>query len=187
MWRIWPVFITWKRQWLQVGEHELIWCLFSKFKPFQLSLDWCNSTIYTIRVTISVSGRFVYLLRLGENGRLLDQKWNAHNFDAWITAYDRWNKHVVYSGGEWRLFTRHPWKDQYLLAACCHSGFHVLKFATKSPDKAEVVASYTEHEPLAYGADWGSRRCSSGDNHGGLHEVMATCSLYDHRFDLWCL
>ena len=28
-------------------------------------------------------------------------------------------------------------------------------------------------------------RCSSGDNDGGLHEVMATYSFYDHRLDLW--
>ena len=217
-----------------------------------LSLDWCNSTMP--RVTVSDSGGFVSVLRLGENGHdvLLDQKWKAHNFDAWITAYDRWNKHVVYSGGDdcllkgwdtrsecykpifvnkshamgvcavqsspllehvfasgsydeqvhiwdsrsvrqpltscdvgggvWRL-KWHPREDQYLLAACCHSGFHVLKFATKSQDKAKVVASYTEHESLAYGAAWG--RCASGDSVGGLHEVMATCSFYDHRLDLW--
>ena len=76
-----------------------------------------------------------------------------------------------------------PQRDKYLLAACCHSGFHVLKFPTKSQDKAEVVASYIKHKSLAYGADWG--RCSSGDNDGGLHEVMATCPFDDHRLDLW--
>ena len=55
--------------------------------------------------------------------------------------------------------------DKYLLAACCHSGFHVLKFATKSQDKAEVVASYIKHESLAYGADWAGGRkvpCDGG-------------------------
>ena len=81
-------------------------------------------------------------------------------------------------GGVWRL-KWHPTWDKYLLAACCHSGFHV----TKSQDKAEVVASYIKHESLAYGADWG--RCSSSDNDGSLHEVMATCSFYDHQLDLW--
>ena len=63
-----------------------------------LSLDWCNSTV----PRISDSGGFVSVLRLAENGDevLLDQKWKVHNFDAWITAYNRWNKHVVYSGGD---------------------------------------------------------------------------------------
>ena len=65
-----------------------------------LSLDWCNSTVP--RITISDSGGFVSVLRFVENGDevSLDQKWKAHNFDAWITAYNRWNKRVVYSGGD---------------------------------------------------------------------------------------
>jgi diphthamide biosynthesis protein 7 len=217
-----------------------------------LSLDWCKNTIP--KITISDSGGYVSVLKLAENGNevSLDQKWKAHNFDAWITAYDGWNTHLVYSGGDdcllkgwdtrsecykpifvskshtmgvcaiqsspllehvfasgsydeqvniwdsrsmrepltscdvgggvWRL-KWHPRKHEYLLAACCHSGFHVLKFDKKSQDQGHVVASYTKHESLAYGTDWG--RCSSRDNDGDLHEVMATCSFYDHRLDLW--
>ena len=218
-----------------------------------LSLDWARTT--EPKVTISDSGGCISVVKLAENGSevLLDQNWKAHNFDAWITAYDRWSTHIVYSGGDdcllkgwdtrtecykpifvnknhtmgvcgiqssplvehvfasgsydeqvhlwdsrsmreplgtcdvgggvWRL-KWHPRKAEYLLAACCHSGFHVLKFHTKSEGKAEVVASYTGHESLAYGADWG--RCSSSGDHGdGLHEVMATCSFYDHRLNLW--
>ena len=216
-----------------------------------LSLDWCRKT--EPKVTISDSGGCVSVVRIAERGHevSLDQKWKAHNFDAWITAYDCWNMHVVYSGGDdcllkawdtrtecykpifvnknhtmgvcaiqsspllehvftsgsydeqvyiwdsrsprepltscnvgggvWRL-KWHPQKADYLLAACCHSGFHVLKFDTESLGNAKVVASYISHESLAYGADWG--RCSSGDD-GGLHEVIATCSFYDHRLDLW--
>ena len=93
--------------------------------------------------------------------------WDSRSMRQPLTSFD-------VGGRVWRL-KWHPRREKDLLAACCHSGFHVLKFATKSQDKAEVVASYIKHKSLAYGADWG--RCSSGDNDGGLHEIMATCSL----------
>ena len=217
-----------------------------------LSLDWSREN--EPKVTVSDSGGCVSVLKLAENSSevSLVKKWKAHNFDAWITAYDRWNTHIVYSGGDdcllkgwdtrtecykpifvnknhtmgacaiqssslvehvfasgsydeqvyiwdsrtmrepltscsveggiWRL-KWHPRKANYLLAACCHSGFHVLKVDTHVQSNAEVIASYTEHESLAYGADWGG--CPSFDDGCGLHEVMATCSFYDHRLDLW--
>ena len=217
-----------------------------------LSLDWSCKT--EPKVAVSDSGGCISVVKLSENSSkaLLDKKWKAHNFDAWITAYDRWNTHIVYSGGDdcllkgwdtrtecnkpifvnknhtmgvcalqssslvehlfasgsydeqvhiwdsrtmrdslmscnvgggvWRL-KWHPQKANFLLAACCHSGFHVLKVDTHVQNKAEVIASYTEHESLAYGADWGRSSCF--DDVCGLHEAMATCSFYDHRLDLW--
>ena len=215
-----------------------------------LSLDWDKGTLP--KATVSDSGGCISTVKLAENGSeiVLDQRWKAHNFDAWITAFDRWNTHIVYSGGDdcllkgwdmrtecykpifvnkehtmgvcaiqssslmehvfasgsydeqvhiwdsrsmraplmschvgggiWRL-KWHPQRENYLLAACCHSGFHILNVDI-SQGNADVVASYTEHKSLAYGADWGG---SLNGNDSDLHEVMATCSFYDHRLDVW--
>ncbi|XP_028400590.1 diphthine methyltransferase-like [Dendronephthya gigantea] len=217
-----------------------------------LSLDWNGKEP---RITISDSGGGVSVVRIAENGCKieLEQKWKAHNFDAWITAYDRWNRHIVYSGGDdclmkgwdtrtpcykpifvnkdhtmgvcaiqssslvenvfasgsydeqvhiwdsrsmkqpltscdvgggvWRL-KWHPTNPDYLLAACCHSGFHVLNVDLKSGSETKVAASYTAHKSLAYGADWCRCPGNSGDC-SPLHEVIATCSFYDHRLDVW--
>lgn len=216
-----------------------------------LSLDWARTE--ALKVAISDSGGCVSVVDCSENGCgfSLHQKWKAHNFDAWITAFDCWNKSVVYSGGDdcllksWDIRTQchkpifvnkshtmgvcaiqgsslsehvfttgsydeqvyvwdmrsmakplascdlgggiwrlkwHPKQSNYLLAACCHSGFHVLHIDRQSQGK--VAASYTSHNSLAYGADW-SRHSVGCDDEFSLHEVIATCSFYDHRLDLW--
>lgn len=234
-------------------------CNLQKIKSFDvcapnlsLSLDWAG---IESRITVSDSDGGISVMRIAENGCEieLEQKWKAHNFDAWITAYDRWNTHVVYSGGDdcllkgwdtrspcykpifmnknhtmgvcaiqssslvenvfasgsydeqihvwdsrslkkpltscdvsggiWRL-KWHTTNPDYLLAACCRSGFHVLNVDLKTRDTAKVVASYTAHKSLAYGADW--CRCPRNNgNYHPLHEVIATCSFYDHRLDVW--
>lgn len=84
-------------------------------------------------------------------------------------------------GGIWRL-KWHPQKANYLLAACCHSGFHVLSINDQEKFNMQVIASYKAHKSLAYGADWGN---TIGNNADGLNDVIGTCSFYDHRFDLW--
>ena len=227
-----------------------------------LSLDW--SKIATAKmdsdtVVVSDSSGSVSELRLSGSGNSFEliRRWKAHNFDAWITAYDYWNTSTVYSGGDdctlkgwdtrtgcykpvfvnkshtmgvcsiqsnphienvfvsgsydeqihvwdsrsmkepltscdvgggvWRL-KWHPIKPDYLLAASCHSGFHVVQLDfNKKPAGLEIIGSYTAHKSLAYGADWGrhTSQFNISENADSLHEILATCSFYDHSLHLW--
>lgn len=78
-------------------------------------------------------------------------------------------------GGVWRLKWE-PGPEILLLAACMHNGFHVVD---TSGSKLQKVVSFTEHESLAYGADW----CWSATS--GPSRVVASASFYDHLLCLW--
>ncbi|XP_040051045.2 diphthine methyltransferase isoform X4 [Gasterosteus aculeatus] len=59
-------------------------------------------------------------------------------------------------GGVWRL-KWHPTDPHLLLAACMHNDFHILhcqQALEGGGGASPVVASYTLHSSLAYGADW---------------------------------
>lgn len=73
-------------------------------------------------------------------------------------------------GGVWRL-RRMPVTEDFILAACMYNGFLVLDCELNS------VATYTEHDSIAYGADWAL--LEHGLSRGGT--LMATCSFYDHK------
>eukprot|EP00158_Paraphelidium_tribonemae_P001498 Partr_v1_DN24471_c0_g1_i3_m66267 putative WD repeat domain 85 len=174
-------------------------------------------------------------LSLIDNDGTLKDNWNAHEFEAWIVAFNHHQPSIIYSGGDdcllkvwdtrldpksplvtsrahsmgvtsiqsnrcqeyqlatgsydehvllwdtrnmkrpvddikvgggvWRL-KWHSSRQDTLLAACMHNGFHILH-------KNQVAISYMEHSSLAYGADW----VTDG--------IIATCSFYDHSLHLW--
>ena len=100
---------------------------------------------------------------------------------------------VGVGGGVWRV-KWHPHYPRYLLAACMHNGFKVLKF-TQGLVGAEVVCSYDDHESLAYGTDWltfGSVGTVDADVDVSLEQVKSTCmvgscSFYDKLLTVWSL
>lgn len=76
-------------------------------------------------------------------------------------------------GGIWRI---KPSKCDrtLLLCACMYKNFSVCRL-TNELDGASVVAEYTKHESICYGADWAPNRLCNGD------QVMITCSFYDKK------
>jgi diphthamide biosynthesis protein 7 len=87
-------------------------------------------------------------------------------------------------GGIWRIKQQPPQpggsssNDGALLIAAMHGGFLVLAKddgGCRSPGlhTVSVAARYTEHESLAYGADW----LGAG--------LAASCSFYDHVMKIW--
>jgi len=93
-------------------------------------------------------------------------------------------------GGVWRLkWDPHKW--QHLLAACMHNGFCVLDY-TDNTQSPFTVATYREHQSLAYGSDW----CHLASEEVAMYvkdqilaagrpseelSIVATCSFYDHK------
>lgn len=80
------------------------WCKYTLEgdKTLALSLDWSN-TVHncpTPSIIISDSMGMITVLSVG-NGSLEQQKsFAAHNFEAWIAAFNYWDTNLVYSGGD---------------------------------------------------------------------------------------
>ncbi|XP_033213690.1 diphthine methyltransferase [Belonocnema kinseyi] len=90
-------------------------------------------------------------------------------------------------GSVWRL-KWNTFENNYLLAACSHSGFRVLD--CKNIEKPIILAEYNEHESLAYGCDWSflnSTELFQRDLYpepGRQISLVSTCSFYDHLLNL---
>ncbi|KAJ1927588.1 hypothetical protein IWQ60_002807 [Tieghemiomyces parasiticus] len=77
---------------------------------FYLSLDWSNRVHHPanepngdgeIKVVASRNDGHIDLLQLRPDGQLeLMATWGAHNFEAWIAAFDYWSPTTVYTGGD---------------------------------------------------------------------------------------
>ncbi|CAK9802285.1 Diphthine methyltransferase [Anthophora plagiata] len=70
-----------------------------------LSLDWCTGRLMTnnalsSKIVVSDSRGFISLFELNDNVLNQINSWNAHEFEAWIAAFDYWNTNVIYSGGD---------------------------------------------------------------------------------------
>ena len=69
-----------------------------------LSLDWSTGRRLSeecteVKIVVSDSVGGITLFRVGESGdaeRI--SHWHAHDFEAWIAAFDYWNTNVVYTG-----------------------------------------------------------------------------------------
>lgn len=65
-----------------------------------LSLDW-DQAHGSNRVLVSDSKGEINLLRwTNENSLTYERSWLAHNFEAWICAFDKWDKNRFYTGGD---------------------------------------------------------------------------------------
>jgi len=71
-----------------------------------LSLDWSSFLERTLPplVAVSYSTGEVAQFKVANHGLDLERSWKAHDFEAWITAFDYWNTSMLYSGGDDCLF-----------------------------------------------------------------------------------
>ncbi|KAJ8753489.1 hypothetical protein K2173_022730 [Erythroxylum novogranatense] len=86
---------------------------------------------------------------------------------------------ICLGGGVWRI-KYHPYEPGFVLAACMHNGFAIVRIKQQ---ECELVESYTKHGSLAYGADWQRAKLLNGDKQKG--PVVATCSFYDRLLRIW--
>ena len=70
-----------------------------------LSLDWCTGrwtreNESNPKIVVSDSKGFVSLLEINESELSKVDSWPAHEFEAWIAAFDCWDTNVIYTGGD---------------------------------------------------------------------------------------
>lgn len=69
-----------------------------------LSLDWSTGlrTNNELKISVSDSQGSISLFKISSSGSEIERiiSWNAHNFEAWITAFDYWDTNSVYSGNK---------------------------------------------------------------------------------------
>ncbi|XP_004344287.2 Wdr85 protein [Capsaspora owczarzaki ATCC 30864] len=72
----------------------------------RLSLEWnCRIDASSpLQIASSDSAGQIALHQFAEGEVALVQEWEAHSFEAWITAFNQWNTSTVYSGGDDSLF-----------------------------------------------------------------------------------
>ncbi|XP_073828088.1 diphthine methyltransferase [Musca autumnalis] len=67
-----------------------------------LSLDWNQSNESSLQQILASDskGNISLLSRSNERNMEILKSWHAHNFEAWICAFDKWDKNRIYSGGD---------------------------------------------------------------------------------------
>ncbi|CAI6344188.1 unnamed protein product [Macrosiphum euphorbiae] len=133
-------------------------------KDHEQGVTTCSSN--KIRENIIVTGSY------DENIRLWDIRNMKHSYNS-----------VKVDGGVWRLKWE-PNKEEYLLSASMFNAAHIID---TSLDVANICQSFGEkNNRLYYGADWCHHDTQfEHDTKSKNKKVIATCSFYDHRLDLF--
>lgn len=91
---------------------------------------------------------------------------------------------VNVDGGIWRLKWE-PLKEEYLLSASMFNAAHIIDTSNNEANICQAFGEKTDR--LFYGADW----CHFNNNQyecrtkSKNRKIIATCSFYDHRLDLF--
>lgn len=217
----------------QISEADVQGNGTSSKEVLALSLDWScakpsidKSEVKEASVVVSDSHGGANVFHLSDKFELmLLKRWQGHEYEAWIAAFNYWEPSLVFSGGDdctmkgWDIRTRldtptfvnrshdagvtsihsnpfienilvsgsydeflriwdlrkmksplytckmsggvwrvkwNPFTFDSILTACMHGGFHVVdcKNALKGTGEPNLLASYNNHDSIAYGADW---------------------------------
>lgn len=103
------------------------------------------------------------------------------SYDETLRIFDtrNWRQplhELMLFGGIWRIKTSKN-DRKMLLCACMYKNFSICMVNEDATD-ASLVAEFSKHESICYGADWAPSKLSNGN------QIMATCSFYDKKLCL---
>ena len=103
-------------------------------------------------------------------------------YDVRYTSQSLIKRSEPLGGGIWRM-QWHPIDDDKILVAAMHGGCRVVHLNWSDDNLSfNVMKEFTEHESMAYGADWLVHNQPGNDY---SLEVAASCSFYDRAAFLW--
>ena len=81
----------------------------SKKLPISFTVVYFCSTVYTVvslcilycsdpKIIVSGSSGCLTLVELTDTGMIPANQWKAHDFEAWVAAFNYFNTNVIYSG-----------------------------------------------------------------------------------------
>lgn len=100
------------------------------------------------------------------------------SYDEYLRIFDTrsWRQPVAelqLFGGIWRIKSSKCDRN-LLLCACMYKNFSLCRI-NSDLNELNLVAEYTQHESICYGADWAPNKLINGG------QVMITCSFYDKK------
>lgn len=63
-----------------------------------------HCTTHRENLIASDSRGMISLLTISQSELVLERSWQAHSFEAWTCAFDKWNPHIIYTGGDDMFF-----------------------------------------------------------------------------------
>ena len=88
-----------------------------------LSLDWINCGDMSVVLSDSL-GRLAFMECCSSGELVCSSQWKAHAYEAWVTAGDHWNVHMVYSGGDDNKFKGWDLRIPGALSGCVFTSSH---------------------------------------------------------------
>ena len=55
-------------------------------------------TFSSDKISASLSNGSILIARQSDAGMLVTDTWAGHDFEPWITAWDRWDQNFIYTG-----------------------------------------------------------------------------------------